>query len=95
MPDKLPSEFTLSGLMEGLSNETVITGSGIEVESGPPSFRLEKGYYEDKETAYLTSVDALDSKPIRQWRWYLKQFVSYHTTPFAIPHFSLANLKLK
>ena len=94
MPDKLPREFTLSGLREGPSNITVITGLGIEVESGPPSFRLEKGYYEVKETAYLTSVDALDSKPIRQWHWYLKQFVSYHTTPVAIPHFSLANLKL-
>ena len=50
MPDKLPREFTLSGLREGRSNVTVITGSGIDVESGLPSFRGEKGYYEDKET---------------------------------------------
>ena len=50
MPDKLPREFTLSGLRDGRSNVTVITGSGIDVESGLPSFRGEKGYYEDKET---------------------------------------------
>ena len=93
MPDKLPREFTLSGLREGRSNVTVITGSGIDVESGLPSFRGEKGYYEDKETVYLASVDALNSEPIRQWRWYLKRFVSYHATPPAASHFSLAELE--
>ena len=50
MPDKHLREFTLSGLREGRSNVTVITGSGIDVESGLPSFRGEKGYYEDKDS---------------------------------------------
>jgi NAD-dependent SIR2 family protein deacetylase len=93
MAEKLPREFTLSGLREGRSNVTVISGSGIDVESGLPSFRGEKGYFEDKETVYLASVDALNSEPIRQWRWYLKRFVSYHATPPVASHFSLAELE--
>jgi len=68
---KLPQGFTLSGLKKGHSSVTVITGSGFDVEAGIPTFR-EKGFYEDKEAAYLASVDAFNSDPIRQWRWYLK-----------------------
>ena len=51
MPDTLPREYTLTGLMEGQACVTVITGSGIDVEAGLPSFRGEKGYYEDREAA--------------------------------------------
>ena len=43
MPDTLPREYTLTGLMEGRARVTVITGSGIDVEAGLPSFRGEKG----------------------------------------------------
>ena len=67
MPDTLPREYTLTGLMEGRACVTVITGSGIDVEAGLPSFRGEKGYYEDREAAYLASADALNSEPVRQW----------------------------
>ena len=67
MPGKLPQEFTLSGLRKGRAGVTVVTGSGIDVEAGLPSFRGEKGYYEDEEATYLASVDALNSEPIRQW----------------------------
>ena len=59
----------LPGLTEGQCSITVITGSGIDVEAGLPSFRGEKGYYEDREAAYLASVEALHSEPVRQWRW--------------------------
>ena len=69
MADTLPREYTISGLAEGESRITVITGSGIDVEAGLPSFRGEKGYYEDREAAYLASVEALNSEPVRQWRW--------------------------
>ena len=89
---KLPQDFTLSGLKKGHSSVTVITGSGFDVEAGIPTFR-EKGFYEDKEAAYLASVDAFNSDPIRQWRWYLKRFVSYHSTPPAASHIALAELE--
>ncbi|MBS1256560.1 MAG: NAD-dependent protein deacylase Sir2 [Deltaproteobacteria bacterium] len=95
MADTFPRDYTLSGLMEGESRITVITGSGIDVEAGLPSFRGEKGYYEDREAAYLASVDALHSEPVRQWRWYLNRFVSYHATPPAASHFALAELEVK
>ena len=62
---KLPQDFTLSGLKKGHSSVTVITGSGFDVEAGIPTFR-EKGFYEDKEAAYLASVDAFNSDPIRR-----------------------------
>ena len=58
----------------------MITGLCIDAETGQPSFRGEKGYYEDLEVSYLVSVKALHAKPIRQWHWYLKRFVSYHGT---------------
>ena len=45
----------------------MITGSGIDVEAGLPFFRGEKGYYENREAAYLASVDALNSKSVRLW----------------------------
>ena len=52
----IPKEYTISGLTEGQSRITVITGSGIDVEAGLPSFRGEKGYYEDREATYLASI---------------------------------------
>ena len=93
MPGKLPHEFTLSALRKGRASVTVITGSGIDVEAGLPSFRGEKGYYEDEEATYLASVDALNAEPIPQWHWYLKRFVSYHDTHPAHSHFALAELE--
>ena len=89
----LPIEYTFSGLSEGTSRITVITGSGIDVEAGLPSFRGEKGYYEDREAAYLASVEALNFEPVRQWRWYLSRFASYHATIPAQSHFLLAELE--
>ena len=89
----LPKEYTISGLTEGQSKVAVITGSGIDVEAGLPSFRGEKGYYEDREAAYLASVQALNSEPVRQWRWYLRRFVSYHATPPAKSHILLAEFE--
>ena len=90
---KLPQDFTLSGLKKGRSSVTVITGSGFDVEAGIPTFRGEKGFYEDKEAAYLASVDAFNSDPIRRWRWYLKRFVRYHSTPHAASHIALAEIE--
>ena len=93
MPGKLPQEFTLSGLRKGRASVAVVTGSGIDVEAGLPSFRGEKGYYEDEEATYLASVDALKTEPIRQWHWYIRRFVSYHDTTPAPSHFALAELE--
>ena len=93
MPGKLPQEFALSALRKSRKSVTVITGSGIDVEAGLPSFRGEKGYYEDEEATYLASVDALNAEPIPQWHWYLKRFVSYHDTHPAHSHFALAELE--
>ena len=93
MPGKLPQEFTLSGLRKARASVTVVTGSGIDVEAGLPSFRGEKGYYEDEEATYLASVDALNTEPIRQWHWYIRRFVSYHDTTPAPSHFALAELE--
>ena len=42
MVDTLSREYTLPGLTEGQCSITVITGSGIDVEAGLPSFRGEK-----------------------------------------------------
>ena len=93
MLDKLPRELTLSGLRESRARLTVITGSGIDAEAGIPTFRGEKGYYEDEESTYLASVDALNSEPIRQWRWYLKRFVRYHSILPTSSHYALAELE--
>ena len=93
MPGKLPQEFTLSGLRKARAGVTVVTGSGIDVEAGLPSFRGEKGFYEDEEATYLASVDALNAEPSRVWHWYLKRFVSYHDTHPAHSHLALAKLE--
>ena len=93
MPGKLPQEFTLSGLIKGRASVAVVTGAGIDVEAGLPSFRGEKGYYEDEEATYLASMDALNTEPIRQWHWYIRRFVSYHDTSPAPSHLALAELE--
>ncbi|SUZ49506.1 uncharacterized protein METZ01_LOCUS2360, partial [marine metagenome] len=80
MSGKLPQELTLSGLREGRASVAAVTGAGIDSEAGLPTFRGDKGYYEDEEATYLASVDALKAEPSRQWHWYLKRFVSYHDT---------------
>ena len=93
MPGKLPQEFTLSGLIKGRASVAAVTGAGIDVEAGIPTFRGEHGYYEDEEATYLASVDALKDEPIRQWHWYIREFVSLHDTPPAPSHFALAELE--
>ena len=93
MANTLPREYTFSELNEGHSRIAVITGSGIDVEAGLQSFRGEKGYYEDREAAYLASVAALNFEPERQWKWYLSRFASYHDTPPAKSHYILADLE--
>ena len=93
MLGKLPQELTLSGLREGRASVAVVTGAGIDSEAGLPTFRGDKGYYEDEEATYLASVDALKAEPSRQWHWYLKRFVSYHDTHPAHSHFALAELE--
>ena len=95
MQKKIPIQYTFSEISKGYSNLAVITGSGIDAESGLPTFRGEKGYYEDKETTYLASIDALKLDPIRQWRWYLNRFVSYEDTLPSASHLMLAKLEKK
>ena len=93
MKDQLPQEYHPSSLIEGDRKLAVITGSGIDSEAGLPTFRGEKGYYEDSETTYLASVEAMEEEPFRQWRWYLQRFVSYHDTPPAASHHRLAEME--
>jgi len=95
MQKKIPIDFTFSEICKGNLSIGVITGSGIDAEAGLPTFRGEKGYYEDKETIFLASVEALYSDPIKQWCWYLKRFVNYHDIPPARSHISLAILEKK
>ena len=93
MTKTLPEDYNVTALAKGGKKLAVITGSGIDAEAGLPTFRGEKGYYEDREASYLASVEALHAEPIRQWRWYLKRFVSYHATPPAPSHYRLARLE--
>ena len=95
MSDQFPKEYHASSLIESGRKLAVITGSGIDAEAGLPTFRGEKGYYEDQEASYLASMEALQNEPIRQWRWYLKRFVSYHDTPPAQSHRLLAEMEEK
>ena len=93
MSGKLPQELTLSGLREGRASVAAVTGAGIDSEAGLPTFRGDKGYYEDEEATYLASLDALRDDPIRQWHWYLNRFVSYHDTEPGHSHIALAKLE--
>jgi len=95
MLKNLPIEYTFSEISKGFSNLVVITGAGIDAESGLPTFRGEKGYYEDKESTYLASVDALKLDPIRQWKWYLNRFFSYKNIIPSESHLMLAKLEKK
>ena len=95
MSDQFPKGYHASSLIESGRKLAVITGSGIDAEAGLPTFRGGKGYYEDQEASYLASMEALQNEPIRQWRWYLKRFVSYHDTPPAQSHRLLAAMEEK
>ncbi len=67
MSDQFPKEYHASSLIESGRKLAVITGSGIDAEAGLPTFRGEKGYYEDQEASYLASMEALQNEPIRQY----------------------------
>ena len=45
----LPENYNVTGLAKGGKKLAVITGSGIDAEAGLPTFRGEKGYYEDHQ----------------------------------------------
>ena len=51
MSDQFPKEYHASSLIESGRKLAVITGSGIDAEAGLPTFRGEKGYYEDQEAS--------------------------------------------
>ena len=93
MKDQLPQEYYPSSLIEANRKLAVITGSWIDAEAGLHTFREEKGYYEDREATFLASVEAMEGEPFRQWRSYLKPFVSYHDTPPAVSHHRLAEME--
>ncbi len=57
-------DFTITGIRKGNASLTLITGAGIDAEAGLPTFRGEKGYYEDKESAYLASVEARNNEAL-------------------------------
>ena len=59
MNNQLPQEYHPSNLINGNQKITIITGSGVDAEAGLPTFRGEKGYYEDDEATYLTSVETM------------------------------------
>ena len=67
MSDQFPKEYHATSLIESGRKLAVITGSGIDAEAGLPTFRGEKGYYEDQEASYLASMEALQNEPIWQW----------------------------
>ena len=89
----MPLDFRIEDIQNGSASLTVLTGAGIDAEAGLPTFRGEKGYYEDKESAYFASVEAMNNEPIRQWRWYLKRFVTYYSTSPSSSHAFLAKLE--
>ena len=68
MTKTLPEDYNVTALAKGGKKLAVITGSGIDAEAGLPTFRGEKGYYEDREANYLASAEAFHAEPIRQWR---------------------------
>ncbi len=62
-------EEQISALM--LGRVLVLTGAGISVASGLPTFRGNDGLYEDLNPYELASPEAFKKHPVTVWNWYL------------------------
>lgn len=49
---------------------TFLTGAGISAESGIPTFRGEKGLWEEFDAEELATVEGFERNPEKVWAWY-------------------------
>ena len=95
MNQNIPKQYLFSSLLNGNTKLTVVTGAGIDSDSGLSTFRGEEGHYHDDDATYLASTDALYNEPVKAWQWFIKFFLSYHDILPANSHYSLVELEEK
>ncbi len=76
---------------------TVLTGAGISVESGLPTFRGPKGYWTVESKEYHSQEMATNAmfqrQPNEVWKWYLYRRGIYHAAQPNAGHTAIAELE--
>lgn len=68
-PDLRPELPVLAAVRQG-APLVVLTGAGISVESGLPTFRGAGGLWEGSRPEELATPEAFHRDPLKVWRWY-------------------------
>lgn len=71
----------------------ILTGAGVSVASGLPTFRGDGGLYDGMNPYELATPEAFEEHPATVWNWYLKRI---HTGKDAVPnpaHLAIAELE--
>lgn len=87
MSELIPIDFS------NYANIVVLTGAGISVASGLPTFRGSGSIGEESSTKKYTSVEAIEEDPAGLWHYFSNfRIVARQATPNAA-HIALANLE--
>ncbi len=91
-------EQLLDGVIDRSARIVVLTGAGISVESGIPTFRGNDGYWVVGSTNYVPEEMAtsrmFSREPEQVWRWYLYRFGSCRHAKPNRAHRALVDLEL-
>ena len=76
-------------------NILVLTGSGISVECGLPTFRGENGLWDEKIVQEVATLDGFYDDPKRAWKWYNNRIIESSKILPGLGHTALKKISSK
>ena len=73
----------------------VLTGAGLGVASGLPTFRGTGGYWNDRRVESLASLDGFEDDPQATWAWYNARIAAYRDAEPNAGHRALVALEAR
>lgn len=87
------SELNLNFALEKKHKITFLTGAGVSAESGVPTFRGDKGLWEEFNVEELATPRGFENNPRKVWEWYDLRRTQIHEINPNPAHMAMAELE--